>query len=510
MSEHHLDSSSIELGMKSEDANDCQKKIRRTSFRNVRSTLEVLLDEFKDGDVRFWLKHEIKSPEYYDLFKQHNLWTLDKVKHLTEKYLNETMKLDICLATALYEQIKKLNDPTFFVMIQNQWNGEGGDRSSLRIRSKKSQTELDFLAAFDDGPVTFWLTNVAKCEQHIEAFKKAKLWELYMLPSLTKIDLNKMGIEFNTQYLLSEMQKLNDLDYSNKIEHQCYYPSEVVVEPVWSPRSPEEEEEKVEREGERKCNYEDERKRVDETKEHVSTTGRVRNSILSFFKGKLSSNSSSSSRSNISLPSEQLKSESILGEWDVFLSHTQGNGHATTLATDLYYSLKLLGFKVWFDVKMKKKSTAAMEEGVRNSKVVIAIITGKCIDSNNTTESPINNAYFKRPYCVKELEWAIKYDVQIQPIVQMEDKKKIGKFLDQAPQHLKFLGKIDFIDLNKSDEGYWNVGVNKIIKVINDTGALSNDTRKMYEESIKITPVTNTLPETTADRSSGSCRWLCC
>ena len=56
------------------------------------------------------------------------------------------------------------------------------------------------------------------------------------------------------------------------------------------------------------------------------------------------------------------------GNWDFFISHTQRNGDAVALATDLYHSLERRGHSVWFDVKMRDKSRAAMEEGVRGQR----------------------------------------------------------------------------------------------------------------------------------------------
>ena len=105
------------------------------------------------------------------------------------------------------------------------------------------------------------------------------------------------------------------------------------------------------------------------------------------------------------------------GRWDFFISHTQRNGDAVALATDLYHSLERRGHSVWFDVKMHDKSRAAMEEGVRGSRCVIAIIT----------EGPTkNDNYFNRPYCLKELGWALESNVKIQPVVLGQDKKAIG------------------------------------------------------------------------------------
>ena len=165
------------------------------------------------------------------------------------------------------------------------------------------------------------------------------------------------------------------------------------------------------------------------------------------------------------------------GFWDFMISHTQRNGKAVALAERLAASLRKLGFTVWLDVDMGKKSTAAMKEGVRNSKCVIAIITGA------TDDGQVSNAYFSRSFCILELECAIEHGVQIQPIILDTDKSNIGVFLGQAPIHLKFLGNIDFIDLNRSDIDYWNVGVSKVKRALDDGEVLSNEMKKMYAAS---------------------------
>jgi len=148
------------------------------------------------------------------------------------------------------------------------------------------------------------------------------------------------------------------------------------------------------------------------------------------------------------------------GEWDVYLSYDKSHPAAAAIAVDLYSSLKELGLTVWLDVKMDQKSEAATKEGVTNSVLVIAIITGVTPDGN------VDNAYFNRPFCIKELEWAMEAEVPIQPVIRMEDKKEIGTFLGQAPDHLKYLGSIVFIGLNLSNKDYWQVDVNKITKAL--------------------------------------------
>ena len=126
---------------------------------------------------------------------------------------------------------------------------------------------------------------------------------------------------------------------------------------------------------------------------------------------------------------------------------------------------------VWLDVDMNDKSAAAMEEGVKNSKCVIAIITGPTVEARDREKIKLRrtfapclqvthshaqngadafaivpclrpcpcprhshlfgapkaddpdgekgrkNAYFAREFCIMELRWALKYNVRIQPVV---------------------------------------------------------------------------------------------
>ena len=79
---------------------------------------------------------------------------------------------------------------------------------------------------------------------------------------------------------------------------------------------------------------------------------------------------------------------------------------------------------------------------------------------------PLTNAYFKRDFCVQELRWALQADVTIQPVLRVEDKARIGEFLSLAPDDLKCLGGIDWVDLNRNDSEYWELGVVKVLRSI--------------------------------------------
>ena len=155
---------------------------------------------------------------------------------------------------------------------------------------------------------------------------------------------------------------------------------------------------------------------------------------------------------------------------DFFISHTQRNPRAVAIAEKLRATLKEThGKESWLDVHMDNKSAAAMKEGVESSSCVIAIITGWTVelDDDDDHSKGKKNAYFARAYCLQELRWARDAGVMIQPVILMEDKQRIGEFLASAPEDLKYLGNIDFIELKRNDREFWEVGLNKIVRSVN-------------------------------------------
>ena len=152
---------------------------------------------------------------------------------------------------------------------------------------------------------------------------------------------------------------------------------------------------------------------------------------------------------------------------DIMISYTQKNEKAARLALNLYTDLKKHGYKVWLDLKADDKSEAAMKKAVTNSKFIIAVI------SDGQGEQGC--AYFERPFCLKELRWAKEAGIFIQPVITNEDKNRVNAFLnggtyedttrfDGAPEDLRDLGSVDFVDLNISDPEYFDVGLKKIIR----------------------------------------------
>ena len=83
-----------------------------------------------------------------------------------------------------------------------------------------------------------------------------------------------------------------------------------------------------------------------------------------------------------------------------------------------------------------------MQEGVEGSLVVLAVVTGDGPDDAN--------AYLNRPFCLKELRWAFAAGKHLQPVVHLDDKKRIGDvFIPMVPDlDLRaWIGASDFVDV---------------------------------------------------------------
>ena len=122
---------------------------------------------------------------------------------------------------------------------------------------------------------------------------------------------------------------------------------------------------------------------------------------------------------------------------------------AKDIALDAHYSFRDdYDLSSWLDVKMDDKSEAAMEEGVKNSTRVFVIIS---------------RHYFSRPFCLKELRWAKKYNKPTVVGIPPNLKDKIGELLAQCPEDLREIGGIDFKALDRSDKDYFALGIKKLI-----------------------------------------------
>ena len=121
-----------------------------------------------------------------------------------------------------------------------------------------------------------------------------------------------------------------------------------------------------------------------------------------------------------------------------------------------------------------------MEEGVKNSRCVIAIVSGPPGD---------DSAYFRRPFCLAELTWAKDAGVPVVPVVAAEDKGKITEFfadiptggadcpslgvrgLGQPPGDMQFLKSANWEHIDRKDKDYFELGVNKILAAADEAKA---------------------------------------
>ena len=133
------------------------------------------------------------------------------------------------------------------------------------------------------------------------------------------------------------------------------------------------------------------------------------------------------------------------GKWPFFISHAQAD--SKTEALDFFSSCKDYGKNAWLDVKMNARDEEAMEEGVQYSEKVLVIA------------SPL---YFTRPFCLKELEWAVKYEKPIVVAIAVAHKNNIGDILKTCPPRYRNIGSINWITLIRGDREYWDVGVKQI------------------------------------------------
>lgn len=160
------------------------------------------------------------------------------------------------------------------------------------------------------------------------------------------------------------------------------------------------------------------------------------------------------------------------------------------LASEAAASFEKMGMSVWFNVRMNDRSTAAMEEGVKNSKYFVAVVTGPCVNNDAPNDDPKGNAYFRRPYCIKELRWAKEAGKFIQPIIRLGDKGNIGPLLGLLEEPLKIdgemqdlndlcsLGGTDWKDLNRNDIDYWDLGMKNVC------AALENSSEKKTVDTL--------------------------
>ena len=90
-----------------------------------------------------------------------------------------------------------------------------------------------------------------------------------------------------------------------------------------------------------------------------------------------------------------------------------------------------------------------MEEGVRRSEKVLVIAS---------------LSYFSRPFCLKELRWAVQYEKEIVVAIPSELKSRIGEILQTCPDDLRSIGGIDFKTVDRGDVEHFELCVRQLIR----------------------------------------------
>ena len=104
----------------------------------------------------------------------------------------------------------------------------------------------------------------------------------------------------------------------------------------------------------------------------------------------------------------------------------------------------------WLDVKMPECDEEAMKEGVRNCEAFIAIVTAPADPKDPTRAIIRENSYFSRPFCRKEICWAVEFKKPIVPVVHINQKTHIGELVKLGKEFGIDFSEINFCQFDRS------------------------------------------------------------
>ena len=102
---------------------------------------------------------------------------------------------------------------------------------------------------------------------------------------------------------------------------------------------------------------------------------------------------------------ERVRRDIYLDRTHLFLSYMQAQASGTV--KDIYYGTSRLGCSSWLDMRAKRLTEKGMLLGIMSSQVFVMILT--------------KDALF-RPFCVKELLWAMQFNMDIIFVVEMDSR----------------------------------------------------------------------------------------
>ena len=86
-----------------------------------------------------------------------------------------------------------------------------------------------------------------------------------------------------------------------------------------------------------------------------------------------------------------------------------------------------------------RRDMAAMEEGAKNCKCFLAIVTDNGQDS-----------YFSRPMCRDEIKWALVAERPVVPVCSSDDKRNVVALLNGGKEHGIDFSTYNMVDIDRS------------------------------------------------------------
>ena len=125
-------------------------------------------------------------------------------------------------------------------------------------------------------------------------------------------------------------------------------------------------------------------------------------------------------------------------KFDYFVSHCQASGQDQ--CGKLHALLTMRGAEDWYDMQVQDLTAGGMEEGVADSRNFLLFLS---------------HDYMGRPFCLKELRWAILYDCKIVGVVEKDARHGAADFDREAklaPADLKHIfAEVEFIEFHRRE-----------------------------------------------------------
>lgn len=95
-----------------------------------------------------------------------------------------------------------------------------------------------------------------------------------------------------------------------------------------------------------------------------------------------------------------------------------------------------------------------------------------------------------RPFCLKELRWAVEAGVIIQPVVAAEDKGRITEFFEMIPEDLQHLKGVNWQHIDRKDKRFFELGVTMLCEA---AGLEEEEMEDKHKTSVVRIPTGSTI-----------------